>query len=253
MTITSPTVLLKLYRDCVAQSTKAFLKNWIVLPASIAMYLFLSIVLVPFFGSFGIAGGFFLGLLITCVFTFFYSWIYRTIRKEKLVFKDLTEFDYSLFICIINTGFVLWIVRFFVEAFSAAKGDNTIQLLFNFAVVLLCNPLPEVLYIRRNAGLEALHESFQFTQSFWLEWFLPFLILLSPLLMRGAKATLYMFGLGTELMPTFVVMSLGDMLFPFPVGDILGVTVLVWFTLFRGFLFNELSEGGLRRRSLQSR
>ena len=51
-------------------------------------------------------------------------------------------------------------------------------------IFLLLNPAPEIIYqVRHNSPLEVLKTSYEFVLENWIEWFLPFAVILIPLVL----------------------------------------------------------------------
>ena len=51
-----------------------------------------------------------------------------------------------------------------------------------FLIFLLLNPVPEVIYqTRHSSAIEIVRESYDFVLENWIEWFLPFAVVLAPL------------------------------------------------------------------------
>ncbi len=251
---------LLIFSECAVAATKALIKNWIVIPASLVAYL-IFLFAASVFGSFGIAGGFIAGFFYIGLLTFYYLWMRAILNKEHLKFKNLNEFDWSVFLNLISVGFLLWIISMLTSPLAMTEETLWVHACIQLGMFILLNALPEVVYIKRYESVMALRHSFSFIKDNWIEWFLPLLILFSPLLISRPIHLL------TSLSGVDPFSSGGDPLFPPKMifesiisylsawlgwgSVLLAVTLTDWFMLFRGFLFQKLDGTTRRRRVYQ--
>jgi hypothetical protein len=116
-------------------------------------------------------------------------------------------------------------------------------------LVLIFNAVPEVIHQRRYDGLTALIYAANFTRANWIEWFLPLLVLVLPVLIILPSYFLGVLASTEPLLPALVIVHSWEPL-GYYAGSVMSLTGLVlgnWFMLFRAQLFNEL-DGGSRRR-----
>ena len=202
--------------------------------------------------GFGPASGMILALVATLFTGQYYSWLAASVRKEKLEFQDLKRFDASMFILVLGVSFILFVARLILSPMVSQPDTQWMVMLIYFFIVFGCNALPEAVYIHRYESIRAYAEALKFTKDNWIEWYLPFLILLFPLFFLGGDIgdILHMFALISPLFPGVLIISAWAMFLGgygyAPV--IFGFLIAHWFMLFRGFLYNELSSGSRRRR-----
>lgn len=247
---------LEIYKECVINATRGLVQNWILLVGTVACLIVFSILL-PVFGQFGRVGGFMLGLLFDALLALHYSWLSETVSKNKLRWRSLLEFDWGLFIAIISVSFILYIVWLVTFPFSQQPDARAAIIIVQLLIVFLFNAIPESIYIHRSESIAAFSLAASFTKENWIEWYLPFVILLLPWIWIGGHPVevLLTISMLSPLMPgVIIILGLSELL-PNSAAIIgyygflvVGVSLSTWFMLFRGFLFKELSSGSRRRR-----
>jgi hypothetical protein len=247
--------LFRVYKDCVVKASRDVVKNWVVIPAMVILYVGFGLI-ASATAPLGLAGGFIAGAAFIAGLAFYYSWVRRSIDKERLSFSNLVEFDSTLFFQVMSVAFIFWIVLDLVlGSATQGSGDSTVRWVAQLAAFVLFNALPEVLYIQRSESVEALTETFTFVRDNWIEWFLPFVVILAPPLMLLAPAEMITTLAGSRpLMPFFIILETWPFtytpLLPGIAGSILlSIVPLIlchWYMLFRGHLFEAISRGRIR-------
>lgn len=236
-----------LYWDAVVDASKALLRGWLIIPASIAAYIAFEIS-AQLVAPFGFAGGFLLGLVQIALLTLFYSWLQRSRERSGLSWKELIEFDGSLFIAIINAAFILFIAKFLAQTMSG--GSPQLPLFLQLGIVVIFNALPETIMVHRYPGIPALTATAEFVKSYWIEWFLPLLVVTAPILFLSWDLLVWFLANSEELLPIMVVIQVWPLVFPSG-GIVLSLLTLAlgcWFMLFRLALYQELEGTSMRSR-----
>lgn len=247
--------LLAVYIDCAKKASRDLIRDWTVIPGMFVLYLgvlFIGQISAPL----GMAGGFLMGFAFIAALAYYYQWVRRSLDREKLGFADLKEFDSALFFQVMSIAFIFWIVLdLILGSASAGSGDNTIRLVAQLAAFVLFNAIPEVLYQQRNEGMEALIEAFNFVRDNWLEWFLPFLVVLAaPLILLPPEYMITAVASSRPLMPFFIILETWPFANSQIVPGLLGavavnaipIVLCHWYMLFRGHLFEAITRGRLR-------
>lgn len=240
--------------------------NWRIVIGSIAAYFSFILLFGIVFSPLGIVGQFLGGLLKLGLMTLYYGWLAAAIQKERLAFKSMLEFDWSIFFTLVGTGFVLWIIEYLLAPFAKAEEGRAFYACAQLAIFLLLNALPEVILIQRLQGLNAIVTTSSFCQRNWIEWFIPLLILFAPLLISSPYEVLLIMSGSSffttppdPLLPPLVLVSyLGNYLRSIApalgiIGTVLAVVIANWFMLFRAALFSELSSGTRRKRMYEAK
>ncbi len=240
---------LMMYVRCSKEATQGLIKNWPLLIGS-AVLVIVHQIAMGLLGQFGIVGGFILGIMQICFMTLYLGWMRDTLERDTLRLKSLFVFDAGLFFNVISVAFIISIFGWILQQLTLGMNAGVFLAAVNLVLVILLNSIPEVIYIHRMESLNALQHAFQFTKDNWIEWFLPFLICLLPILTVSAWAIPIIISMLNPLFPPFAVVLV--FLYASPAYFYFLIPVIVicanWYMLFRGHLFKELETGSRRRR-----
>jgi hypothetical protein len=256
------TAILRIYKESASMSVSALSKSWQIVPATILAY-FALVLISQLFSGLGMAGGFIIGIFYIAFLTFFYGWIKKAVNKQSLGMNSLIEFEWSLFSAIMSIGFILWIIDIVVSPFGKTSETAWIAACFSLGLFIVFNAVPEIIYIRNYESVAALKYSFNFVKENWIEWFLPMLALLAPLVLGRPLSFLATlsginpFSAGADpLLPArFIFTQLSLIMGPSlgNIGVIIAIIVTIWFMLFRGILFTKLDGSSRRQRTYKSK
>lgn len=250
---------LRLYERAVRDASKAFVRNpWLALAAPV--YALALQLIAPLVGGFGMAGGFLMGLAIAGLVSSFLALLEVAVEGGRLDSSELGPSFGRHLSRVISVLFVLWIVQILLGLIvSTNPAMAWLVLVVNLGLFVLCNPLPELIYLGNRDGMALLDEAVSFVRDNAVEWLLPLLVALAPLLITSPISTLFAissFGPGNALL---VVQRVVSRLLPGlgAASGLLGLLVagalLAWLMLFRGFLFQSLRRGGRRQRVFEAR
>ncbi|HEY7532609.1 MAG TPA: hypothetical protein VH681_07460 [Nitrospiraceae bacterium] len=260
------TDLLLLYRDAIRQTGQSIQRGWIIMVAVVGFGV-LFLLALQIAAPLGIAGGFILGAVNALLVGATLSLIEQSLPHARtLTIQDIFDSFGQYFWDVIGVGFVLWLPLMTLEMGIQA---NPYGLFFSYAVFLLIfillNPAPEVIYqIQHDSPLEILKTCYDFVLEHWIEWFLPLVVILVPVLAspRGMSAMLDVsrtVGRGGGLnfvqflmLPLTVldgwITSLGvPSSITWPLTLLLTPPLAVALLLFRGHLFASLSRVSRRQ------
>jgi len=242
-----------IYLEAGREATSGLRRNWRILFGSAGLVVILGVVHM-IFANLGLAGGMIAGMAEVAVLALHYSWLAATVDRERLGWKALVEFDYTMFFTVISFGFIFFLVQF--VASSLLQGlDQTPLLFLGLGLVVVFNAIPEVIIVERIEGIPALGRAAEFTRQHALAWFAPLAALSVPFLLLlgvGGSAgleslVLQLAGLN-PLVPGLAVVTplqilvdrigLSSPLFLIPVV----IVVANWYTLFRLCLFRRLAR-----------
>lgn len=250
--------MLKLYLTCARDAGKNLARNWLILPGMIVLYM-LFMFLAALAAPLGILGGFILGLGGIALLSYFYSWIVRSSRQERLTLKKMYQFDQTVFQPLLSAAFLVFILTFPLSLLPNDPQMSLFKASVALILVLVFNALPEVVYVHRQEGFASLKEAANFTITNWIEWYIPFLIILSPWMILigggGIEGILFLIASGSPIFPPLVLMQTPLVLLPgFPlVGMLLSLVLIAWYMLFRAELFRDLDTGGYRARKFKAK
>ena len=241
----------KAYGSAGSNASKMLLKNWRILPGSVALYFTLEQA-EQLISPFGVAGGFILGLVQVALLSLYYRWLELTVEKTKISWTELFEFDGPLYWSLLGVAFLLSIGNLvFHQAFAGSTSLAWIPAIFGLVVFVLFNPIAEVTYSHRDDTFPNFSSALSFVKENWIEWFLPIVVVLIPMLRHNPLDALSLISSTEVLLPIQIVLqSFGEALSGYEkVGAAITVIVGTWFMIFRGFLFQELSGSSRRKRA----
>jgi len=245
---------LRLYQQAAKEAWEKSKRSWWVglLPFVYGPVFFLCAV---FTAPLGFIGGLLTGLaLAMCVSSYLY-FIEGVVNGNKMRFNEIIDSWRPHFGSVINILFFLFLVQYTL-AFLTPPGDHTAILLaslIELILLVILNPIPEIIYQGRSDGFAMLQESVDFLRSSGVEWFLPFI----------ALAIFSAVFLPIPLLEG--PLQFGRLTFPttvggFAQGSLLGLIwgvisafLLFLIMVFRGLLFRALSGSTRRQRIFRSR
>jgi hypothetical protein len=164
----------RLYGDCARKAARGIAKSpWtLLLPVG---FLTAFELLSPFFGAFGIVGGFIAALVMDAIFSAYLYFVGETVSDSKVQLGELKRAFGAYFWSVLNLAFVVWVARLLLSmVLRQNPSGGTLMLLFYLAAFVLVNAAPEIIYQRGSyGGMQTIRESLSFIQANWIEWFLP--------------------------------------------------------------------------------
>ncbi|MBI3246458.1 MAG: hypothetical protein HYZ50_08125 [Deltaproteobacteria bacterium] len=202
----------------------------------------------------GFLGGFISGILLAmCVSSYLY-FIAGVVNGSRMSVRELGESWRPYLSSVINILFFLFLLQYML-ALLTPPGDETALLLSAFLELILLvilNPLPEIIYQGRSEGFGMVQESLDFLRGNGAEWFLPFIVL----------AIFSMLFLPISILAG--PLQFGRLTFPTTMGGptsgsalgflwpILSAFLLFALMIFRGLLFRALANSTRRQRMFRS-
>jgi hypothetical protein len=174
-----------LYRQVFYATGRSLAKSWMAMLALI-VFAVLFLGAARLVGPLGIAGGFLLGILNALLVGATLRLIEQSLGGARpLRFTDVTESFGHYFWDVIGVGFVLWLPTMLLEmGMQANPYGQFLSSAFLLLVFILLNPAPEAIYqVRHNSPLDVFKTSYEFVVEHWIEWFLPFAILILPVVL----------------------------------------------------------------------
>ncbi|UVT14630.1 MAG: hypothetical protein H8K04_12315 [Nitrospira sp.] len=176
---------LQLYRQAVYATGRSLARSWMTMVALIAFaVLFLGVARVA--APLGMAGGFLLGIANALLVGATLRLIEQSLSGSRSIqLADVTESFGHYFWDVIGVGFVLWLPTLLLDMGMQANPYGQFLLsAFLLMVFILLNPAPEVIYqVRHDSTLDVFKTAYEFVLEHWIEWFLPFVVLILPLVL----------------------------------------------------------------------
>ncbi len=176
---------LHLYRQVLYATGRSLVRSWLTMVALIVFaVLFLGVARIA--SPLGIAGGFVLGIANALMVGATLRLIEQSLNGVRSIqLADVTESFGHYFWDVIGVGFVLWLPTLLLDMGMQANPYGQFLLsAFLLLVFILLNPAPEVIYqVRHDSTLDVFKASYEFVLEHWIEWFLPFGLLMLPVVL----------------------------------------------------------------------
>ena len=179
------TETLALYRNAFHKTGQSLARGWMTIVAVVG-FGFMLLLATQIASLLGMVGGFVLGAVNALLVGTTLSLIEQSISHARaLTFRDILGSVGHYFWDVISIGFILWLP---LMALDLSMQTNPFGQLLSYAVFLLLflllNPAPEIIYqVRHNSPLEVFKISYEFVLENWIEWFLPFAVILIPIVL----------------------------------------------------------------------
>ncbi|ALA58649.1 hypothetical protein [Nitrospira moscoviensis] len=181
-------VMLDLYRQAL-RATGRSLRRGLIGIVALVVFALLFVAATRIAAPLGIAGGFLLGAANALLVGATLRLIEQALSASRTItVQDVTESFGHYFWDVIGVGFVLWLPMMALEmgAQNNPYGQFLSSAVFLLAFLLL-NPAPEVIYqVRHDSPLDVFKSSYDFVLEHWIEWFLPFVVLILPIVLSPA-------------------------------------------------------------------
>lgn len=265
------TETLALYRNALRKTGRSLVRGWMAMIAVVG-FGFLLMVASQIASPLGMVGGFLLGAVNALLVGATLSLIEQSISPARaLTFRDIFGSVGHYFWDVIGVGFILWLPLMVLDMTTQT---NPYGQLLSYGVFLLLflllNPAPEIIYqVRHGSPLEVFKTSYEFVLENWIEWFLPFTVILIPIILSpmGLQSVFSLSsrlgrGAGLDfsqlLVLPFTILGgwLGYVGIPSSISWYLGILLTpplaVAMLLFRGHLFASLHGVSRRQRRFVS-
>lgn len=233
-------------KGIIPKSFKLATKNWKIFLVGIA-YSILSVVMWTVASYAWILGGIIVALFQSAIISNYLSLIENIINYGSFSLEDFKS-GFTVYLRKIYTIIIIfWFVRygaslFLKPIFYINVGGLSLWFIIQIVAFILLNSLPETIYQKYHAGLDAITYSFNFIKENWLEWFIPngFIIAILYLIYIITSKVLLVLGFNTNIF-TFSILSL-------IVYAVVYQLFISYAMIYRGQLFNVLSTSTRRKR-----
>ncbi len=177
--------MLDVYRQAL-KATGRSLRVSLIAIVALVVFAFLFALAARLAAPLGIAGGFLLGAVNALLVGATLRLVEQSLSAMRTIqVRDVMDSFGQYFWDVISVGFVLWLpmmaLEMGVQANPYGQFLSSAVLLLAF---LLLNPAPEVIYqIRHDSPLDVFKSSYDFVMEHWIEWFLPIVVLLLPVVL----------------------------------------------------------------------
>ena len=242
----------QMYRQAATETWQKISRNWWVgfLPLLYGVILFFT---ASFVFRLGMVGGFIFGLVSAMCTSSYLYFLAGVVNGQRMVPSELLESWRPYLSPVITVLFFLFLVRLTLQlALPPVESSQVVAFVVTLILLIILNPIPEIIYLGRSDGLAMLQESVDFLRENWLEWFLP-LVLLTILSLEFPLPFVSPFQTGQLGFPFMNAISLLSGSIENIFWSVLGVILLFALMVFRGLLFRSLFGSSRRQRIYRSR
>ncbi|SHK49944.1 hypothetical protein [Paramaledivibacter caminithermalis] len=233
-------------KGIVLKSFKLSIKNWKIFLVGFT-YFIISFLMWTVASYAWILGGIIVALFQSAIISNYIYLIENIINYEGFSLEDFKS-GFTVYLRnIYSIIIIFWFVRFGASLFLKPIfyiniGGLSLWSIIQIVAVILLNPLPETIYQKYHAGLDAITYSFDFIKENWLEWFIPngFIIAVLYLIHISTNKMLIILGFSTNI---FISST-----FTLIVYSVVYQILLCYAMIYRGQLFNILSTSTRRKR-----
>jgi hypothetical protein len=237
--------LLNLYLICIKDSLQAIKKSPTILLGTLALIVIL-VVLLPVLAQLGTFGSLMFSAIAAVALSYFYSWINMLANQERLLVKELITINPPILFSLLGVLFALWIGdALFKEGFGRAPGMEWLPPIYGLAIFIIFNAIPETIQSERGDLMYSVRSALSFVQEFWIEWFLPLIILLLPIvIITSPSHVLLVVSSNYVTLPVtpILIFSYQFLKLPLFLVAIIALVLTVWYMLFRAILFSKLTS-----------
>jgi hypothetical protein len=174
-----------LYRQVIRSTGKSLARSWVAV-AALIVFTLLFVAATRIAAPLGMAGGFLLGAVNAVLVGATLRLIEQSLSGMRTIrFADVTESFGHYFWDVIGVGFVLWLPTMALDmSMQTNPYGQFLSSAFLLLLFILLNPAPEVIYqVRHDSPIEVFKTSYEFVLEHWIEWFLPFAVVMLPVLL----------------------------------------------------------------------
>jgi len=176
---------LQVYRQALSATWRSLTRSWVTIAALVGFAL-LFVGVAKIAAPLGMIGGLLLGIVNAVLVGATLRLIEQSLHASRTIqLADVPDSFGHYFWDVIGVGFVLWLP---LMALEMGSQTNPYGHFLSSAVMLLLfillNPAPEIIYqVRHDSTLDIFKVSYEFVLEHWIEWFLPFALLILPIVL----------------------------------------------------------------------
>lgn len=247
------TTTLQLYQQVARDTWKNVQPNWWIafLPVVYGLVFFIAgLIAAPL----GMLGGFLLGFILALCTSSYLYFIAGVVAGNHMTFAELGESWRPYLSPVMTILFFFFVVQLTLSVIlPGMAGAGLVSLLINLVLLIVLNPIPEIVYQGRSDGFDMLQESIDFLRENGVEWFVPLVVIALLSFIAPLPLMALVFQSGNLAAPTF---GGNELVLGSVTGIVIAIISAVLFYLlmvFRGLLFRALSGGTRRQRLYRAR
>jgi len=238
--------ILLVQKHTIKKASRSFVKNWLIIFISIAymiLFIFFTIAINSLLsGILSILAGIIIAIVSSGLISSYLYLLFNIINNNRITFQNIkdgfTEYLWKIY----GIFFIVWLVSYILSSISGIIGSSIglIDNLFNLAVLILLNALPETIYQKYYSSSESIKYAFEFIKENWLNWFLPNIVFFVLLYITRDESLTSIF---IPYISFFGEISSADI-----IRYIIAQVIFSFAMVYRGYLFQLLSTSTRRKR-----
>lgn len=232
--------------NTIKRAWKGFKNNWLIVFTgfiytiiNIAIFTLISYL---FTGILSILAGFIVAIVTSSLISNYLYLLSNIIKYDKISLSNFKEgFSYYLW-KVYGIFFIAWILSFILNGVIGVMSSfaSIISTIISILILIIFNPLPEIIYQKYYSPWESLSYSFSFMKENWLNWLLPNIIFFIILYKLTGRVI-------TDIFTTHLVYNFDFTIKGF-IKYLIGQIIFSFAMIYRGYLFNILSTSTRRKR-----
>ena len=237
-------------KSVLKKTFNSFKNHWIILFTGI-VYITLSFIVYTILGlilrgPMSVFSGILVAIVSSSLISNYLYLLFNIVNYDRLHFQHFKDgFSYFLW-KIYGVFFIGYIGSFVLSFVFRIIGTRAIELslMINLVIVLLLNPLPEILYIKSYRAWDSILDAIAFMQENWINWLIPNIIFYGLLYIVTGNILTGLFNTYTSYNVMFNIKGISLYL--------IGQGIFSFMMIYRGHLYKMLS-GSTRRKRLYMR
>lgn len=228
------------------KSIKGFKNNWLIIFTGFAYtllnLLLFSLVNFLFRGVLSILAGFVVAIITSSLISNYLYLLYNIIKYDRISLENFKDgFKYFIW-KVYGIFFIAWVGSFLLDNIGNVirLPYYTFNLIVSILVLIIFNPLPEIIYQKSYSPWQSVISSFEFMKENWFNWLLPNSLFIFLIYKFSGRIITNMFT--THLSFNLDLSAWGILVY------LIGQVLFSFIMIYRGFLFEILSSSTRRKR-----
>ena len=239
--------LIYVNKDSFKKTITSLKSNWLIIFTGL-VYTFLNIIVYKiigtlFVGPLYIISGFISAIVSSSLISNYLNLLFNIINYNRFSFEDFKSGFTAFLWKIYGVFFIAYLGQLLLSLVSNILGAGAVVLNFVIwiIVVILFNPLPEIIYLKYKSPTESITDSIKFMQENWLNWLVPNIVFFTILYVVTGNLQFGIFNTHISFNMIFTLKNI--------IIYILGQIIFSFTMIYRGHLF-KLLNGSTRRKRM---
>lgn len=234
-------------KDSLKKTMVSLKENWLIIFTGL-LYTFLNIIVYKiigtlFVGPLYIISGFILAIVSSSLISNYFNLLYNIINYNRFSLEDFKSGFTPFLWKIYGVFFIAYLGQLLLSLLNNILGAGAVllNLVIMITVVVLFNPLPEIIYLKSKNPAESIMDSIEFMKENWLNWMVSNIVLFIILYFVTGYLQFGIFNTHISFNMIFTLKNI--------VIYILGQIIFSFTMIYRGYLF-KLLNGSTRRKRM---